>query len=166
MRRTALVLAVVALLVMVTAAPVWAGKPEVFPPEPVDEEGVLESTLCGFEVGFHLEGKEGGIFFEDRAILTAPGGKVKLTNLATGAMVSLKIAGSFHDNVLDDDGNIRTVNVGRNLLFGIFDGEPGLFLTIGKVVTDWNINDLPDNIFEVIESESPGKLIDVCGMLS
>lgn len=166
MRRRGLVLAVVAVLMMLTAAPVWAGKPDVFPPEPVDDEGVLEATWCGFEVGFQLEGKSGGIFFEDRAILTAPGLEVRLTNLATGEMVSLKIAGTFHDTVLDDEGNIRTVNLGRNLLFGFFDGEPGLFLTIGKVVTDWNVNDLPLNIFDVIESESPGKMIDVCPMLS
>jgi len=165
MLHTARLGVVAALLVIVMAVPAWA-QPEVSPPEPVDVDDVLDDLWCGFGVGVHIEGKGGGIFFDDRAIITAPGLEADLTNLDTGKMVSLKIQGSFHDTVLDDDGNVRTVNVGRNLLFGYFDGVPGLFLTIGKVVTDWNINDLPENIFDVIESESPGKMVDVCAMLS
>lgn len=156
---------IAAMLLMVVAQPAWA-QPEVFPPESADSDGVLEALWCGFDVGVQIEGKGGAILFDDRAIITAPGMEAHLTNLATGAMVSLKIQGTFHDTFLDDDGNVRTLNVGRNLLFGYFDGDPGLFLTVGKVVTDWNVNDLPVNIFDVIESESPGKMVDVCALLS
>jgi hypothetical protein len=154
----------IALLLGAMALPAWA-QPEVIPPEPVEFDDVLEG-FCSFDVGVQGEGKAGAILFEDRAILTAPGLEVQLTNLDTDEAVSLRIPGTFHDTLLDDEGNVRTVNVGRNVLFGEFDGVPGIFLTIGKIVTEWNVNDLPDNIFDVIESESPGKMIDVCAMLS
>jgi hypothetical protein len=45
-----------------------------------------------------------------------------LTNLDTGQTVSLKIQGTFHDTILDDEGNVRTVNLRRNLLIAYFDG--------------------------------------------
>jgi len=164
MIRTSRISLVVALLLVVMALPAW-GKPEVFPPEPVEIDDVL-SGFCSFDVGAHVEGKGGAILFDDRAIITAPGLEAQLTNLDTGRTVALKIQGTLHDTFLDEEGNVRTVNVGRNLLFGSFDGDPGIFLTIGKIVTDWNLNDLPDNIFDVVESESPGKMVDVCAMLS
>jgi len=157
---------VVALLLMLAAAPAWADQPEIYPPEPADSEDVLEALFCGFEVGVQTEGKGGYLLFDDRAIVTAPGMEVHLTNLDTGQMVSLKIQGTFHDTFLDEEGDhVSTLNVGRNLLFGYFDGDPGIFLTIGKVVTESVLSVYPWE-FDVIESESPGKMIDVCAMLS
>lgn len=163
MIRSGRISLVVALLIMVMALPAWA-KPEVIPPEPTEVDDVL-SGFCAFDVGVHLEGKGGAILFDDRAIITSPGLTAQLTNLDTGKTVALKIPGTFHDTFLDEEGNVRTVNLGRNLLFGHFDGDPGIFLTVGKVVTDWNLNDTFFD-FDVIESESPGKMVDVCAMLS
>lgn len=163
MRRTSFISVVVALL-LVAAVPAWA-QPEVFPPESADGSEILSDEFCGFAVELVIEGKGGLILFDDRAILTAPGMEAQLTNMATGKTVSLKIQGTFHDTFLDEEGDhIRTLNVGRNLLYGYFDGDPGIFLTIGKIVTESVLSVFPWE-FEVIESESPGKMIDVCAML-
>jgi hypothetical protein len=157
---------VVVALLIVMAVPALADPPEVFPPESADSSDVLDPLFCGFAVGVEIEGKAGAIVFDDRAILSAPGMEAHLTNLDTGKGVSLKIQGTLHDTFLDEEGDhIRTLNVGRNLLFGFFDGDPGIFLTIGKIVTESVLSVFPWQ-FDVIESESPGKMIDVCAMLS
>ena len=114
-------------------------------------------------MGAHLEGKQGAILFEDRAIFTSPGLSVTLTNLETGSTVELVIPGTFHDTVLSDT-RIQSKAVGRNILFGFFDGQPGMFLTIGKIVFEWDVTDPLS--FDLIESESPGTMIDVCAMLA
>jgi hypothetical protein len=157
---------VVVALLMVMAVPAWADPPEVFPPESGDGTDLLDPLFCGFAVGVELEGKGGAIIFDDRAIFFSPGLEVHLTNLETGESVSLKIQGTLHDTFLDAEGDhIRTLFVGRNLMFGLFDGDPGIFLTIGKVVAESVLSVFPWE-FDVIESESPGKMIDVCAMLS
>ena len=46
--------------------------------------------------------------------------------------------GTFHDTVLSDT-RIQSKAVGRNILFGFFDGQPGMFLTMGKIVFEWDV---------------------------
>lgn len=164
MRRTRFLSVIVALL-LVMAVPAWA-QPEVYPPESADRSELLDPLFCGFAVQVEIEGKGGLILFDDRAILTAPGMEAHLTNMITDKTVSLKIQGTLHDTFLDEGGDhVRTLNVGRNLLYGYFDGDPGIFLTIGKIVTESVLSVFPWQ-FDVIESESPGKMIDVCAKLS
>lgn len=154
----------VTLLLVVTAAPARAEPPEVVPPEPVELDGEFPTGFpCAFPLAFQLEGKAGGIQFEDRAILTAPGLTAQLTNLDTDSTVELVTPGTLHDTVLSAT-RIRTKAVGRNVLFGFFDGDPGMFLTIGKIVMEWEVTDPLS--FDLIESESPGRMIDVCKMLA
>ena len=152
------------LLSILTAVPALAEPPEVSPPEAVEFDDLFSAGFpCAFPVGAHLEGKQGAILFEDRAILTSPGLSVTLTNLETGSTVELVIPGTFHDTVLSDT-RIQSKAVGRNILFGFFDGQPGMFLTMGKIVFEWDVTDAFS--FDLIESESPGTMIDVCAMLA
>jgi hypothetical protein len=161
--RTLLVGGLVTALSLM-AIPALAETPEVSKPEPVEFQFEFESGFpCEFGVGVSVSGKQGEIFFGDRAILTAPGLSVDLTNVDTGTTVSLTIPGTFHDEFLED-GLVRTKAVGRNVLFGLFDGEPGMFLTIGKIVLEWSLEDPLS--FDVVEEESPGKMIDLCAMLA
>ncbi|HEX5723297.1 MAG TPA: hypothetical protein VFZ06_11195 [Acidimicrobiia bacterium] len=163
--RRALVIGVLAsLLSMLTAAPASAERPEVSPPESVEFDELFSAGFpCTFPMGAHLEGKQGAILFEDRAILTSPGLSATLTNLESGSTVALIIPGAFHDTILSDT-RIQTKAVGRSILFGFFDGQPGMFLTMGKIVFQWDVTDPLS--FDVIESESPGTMIDVCEMLA
>lgn len=137
-------------------------QPEVVQPENVAYGGDFDAGFpCAFPVHFAVEGKEGAILFESRAILTAPGEVVHLTNLESNKTRSYVITGVFHDTYLDD-GSVMTVATGRNAQFGYFDGSPGLILTIGKVVTVTT-----DGLnFDLIEEQSPGQIIDLCAALS
>lgn len=134
------ILSLLAALAMVATALPAAAQPDVYPPEYMDDALFLEAGFpCDFDVDLHLSGKGGAIFLENRAIITAPGLRAQLS--ANGVDLDISIAGSFHETY---DGDIaHGVATGRNLLFGTFGGEPGLFLTIGPVeyLFDFNTGD-------------------------
>jgi hypothetical protein len=154
MKRIVALLA--ALLVVAGAVPATA-KPEIHPPEYWEAAFEFGAGFpCDFAVGVELSGKEGAIIFEDRAILTAPGFRAKLS--ANGVELDLSIAGTFHESY---DGDLAIGKAtGRNVLFGFFDGDPGMFLTIGSVeyVVD---NDTLE--WTILNSH---KMIDLCEVLA
>lgn len=160
MLRKSWLATVLALVVMALALPAGA-KPVVERPEAVDDT-FLVGGICDFDLEVHITGKEGAMFWPDRAIFTSPGLTADFVNLDTGEELTLKIAGTFHDTYLEGT-RVRTVNVGHNILVGLFDGQPRVFYTVGKIVTEWDLAD-PDPV-DVIESESPGKMQDVCVLL-
>ena len=146
----------VALLVVAGAVPAMA-KPEIHPPEDAGGAVTFDPGFpCPFQVEVELSGKEGEIIFEDRAILTAPGFRARLA--ANGIDLDLSIAGTFHERY---EGSLAIGKAtGRNVLFGFFDGEPGMFLTIGPVhyIVD---NDTLD--YTILSSH---KMIDLCEALA
>lgn len=162
MKRASFVVFIAVLtLPLVTSA---TAQPEVTPPEDVAFSGEFEAGFpCAFPVGFEVTGKQGSIVFNGKAIFTAPGLRAELTNLDTGTSAAFVIPGAFIDEELPD-GRIRTKAVGRSVLFGLFDGEPGLFLTVGKIVLIWSPDD--ELNFDLVAEESPGKMIDLCAILA
>ncbi|MEX1094006.1 MAG: hypothetical protein WEF28_12765 [Acidimicrobiia bacterium] len=160
--RRFVVLVVVLATGVATAAPVLAG-PNVYPPEPVDFTVNFEAGFpCDFDLEAHVWGKSGYIEFDDRAISIAPGLRVTLTNTESDESITNGIGGVLHDTILGDV--LRTKWTGHNVMFGVIDGEPGMFLTVGKIVTESSFDDL--STMTIIKEESPGKLIDVCALLS
>lgn len=154
MKRIVALLA--ALLVVAGAVPAMA-KPEIYPPEYWEDAFQFDAGFpCEFPVDVEVSGKEGAILFEDRAILTAPGFRVRLA--ANGIDLDLSIAGTFHESY--DGGLAIGKATGRNVLFGFFDGDPGMFLTIGRV--DYIVdNDTLE--WTILNSH---KMIDLCEVLA
>lgn len=143
------------------ATPAVAG-PEVVTPEPIEFTDTFPPGFpCEFTLEAQVSGKGGAILFDDRAIITSPGLTVTLTNLESGEAVTYAITGVLHDTFIGDV--LRTKMTGRNILFGVIDGEPGMFLTIGKIVIESPADDL--FTVDVIEEESPATMIDVCTVL-
>lgn len=144
-----------------TAAPALAG-PDVHPPESVEFTASFDAGFpCSFGLEAHVRGKGGLILFDDRAITTSPGLRVTLTNTDSQESITHVITGVLHDTF---DDVLRTKVTGRNLLFGVIEGDPGMFLTIGKIVTEAPLDD--PLTMDIIEDESPGTMIDVCAVLS
>lgn len=149
----------VALLVVAGAVPAMA-KPEIYPPE-YWELAFTEDGLCPFAVDVELSGKEGAILFWEgdtivRGILTAPGFRAKLS--ANGEEMDLSISGSFHERYEGDLAIGKAT--GRNVLVGTFGGDPGMFLTIGKVEYEF---DLVTEDYTILNSH---KMIDLCEALA
>ena len=162
MRRSSVLVAVAAVFLLIVPGGAASAGPEVLPPEDVDDTIEFDAGFpCEFAVDVHVTGKEGAILFEDRGILTAPGLAVDIV-AENGASRSEKIAGVFHDTYGEE--GVRTKATGRNVLFGFFDGEPGMFLTIGKIVSESPYDDFL--AIDIIEGESPGRMIDLCAALA
>jgi hypothetical protein len=147
---------VAALLVVAGAVPATA-QPEIHPPEYWEDAFEFDPGFpCDFPIGVELSGREGAIIFKDRAILTAPGFRAKLS--ANGVELDLSISGTFHESY---DGDLAIGKAtGRNVLFGFFDGDPGMFLTIGSV--DY----LVDNATLEWTILNSHKMIDLCEVLA
>ena len=156
MRRTVGLL--VALLVVAGAVPAMA-KPETSPA--YDWEDAFEDGSCPFAVQVELSGKLKDIYFLEgdtlvRSILGAPGFRAKLS--ANGVDLDLSISGSFHERYEGDLAIGKAT--GRNVLVGTFSGEPGMFLTIGKVEYEL---DLTTGDYTILKSQ---KMIDLCEVLT
>ncbi|HSJ34156.1 MAG TPA: hypothetical protein VLB85_03805 [Acidimicrobiia bacterium] len=150
-------LMVLFVILAVAGALPASAKPEVFPPEYWEDAFQFGAGFpCEFPVDVELSGKEGAIIFEDRAILTAPGFRVRLA--ANGIDLDLSIAGTFHERY---EGSLAIGKAtGRNVLFGFFGGVPGMFLTVGRV--DYIVdNDTLE--WTILNSH---KMIDLCEVLA
>jgi hypothetical protein len=159
--RRAVQIVLVFVLVWSMALPA-AARPEVYPPEPVEYDFEFDAGFpCDFAMGVFVDGREGAVVFEDRAVLTAPGLHAVLTNLDTGTTRSYRIPGVFLEEYFDD-GTTRITAVGPSILFGLFDGVPGMFFLNGKVVVE--TSDFED--FTWIEEETRGTIVDVCAQLT
>ena len=82
--------------------------------EPFEYEPV--NATCGFRVLIALSGRTKTITLPgDRAIVTAPGQDVTLTNVDTKQTVTLNITGATHITTRPN-GDVEYVVTGRNLL--------------------------------------------------
>jgi hypothetical protein len=164
--RRSIMIALVALLALVVAAPMAvaarAEKPQP-PPVPVDETPtVLDAGAvfgrCDFPILYQLSGKAQLLTLPGgRFITTAPDQTATLTNLDTGKKVTLNITGAFHQTT-DENGNVVTMATGRNLLG---DPQAGFVLAIGNFSYVFDAN---GKLIQPLQGE--GQLIDVCGLLS
>ena len=132
------------------------------PPQDVDLEfkaSDLGLVFCEFDVGFHLVGKQGVIILSGGSfITTSPGLDATLTNLTSGASVTLNITGTIEETPLEN-GLVQRVHRGRNIFF---DPLEGFVLLIGQftALTD------PDTNTLVQPLEGAGQKIDLCELLS
>jgi hypothetical protein len=109
-------------------------------------------VFCDFAVRVVVEGKK-SIMRGDRVLVTAPGQRLTLTNLATDKVLTSSLAGVFH-NVTLDDGSVVTKATGRNLL-----GDPvaGLVITAGN----FSFTTAPDGS-NAVPLHGDGRMIPVC----
>jgi hypothetical protein len=134
------------------------------PPEPVDPTPIV-GDFCGFETSIVLSGKQKVIEKGDGlSYFIAPGQKVTITNTATGEKVTVNITGSFRDQV-QENGDIRSVLRGRNLIFG--PGVEGLVLTIGRGTATFTLPtpQQPEGT-ATITSGPQGRSVNLCDQLA
>jgi hypothetical protein len=131
------------------------------PPVPVDTTPFTfpEGTACpDFAVTGVLAGKGKLIDLGDgRTIVTSPGQKITLTNDDTHKTVSYVITGTFHNQVINAQGDVQTMATGRNALT-----DSGTF-----VLTSGNfsfVNDKDGN--NVTPLSGKGKITNICDALS
>src|SRR5215213_10347399 len=163
--RRSIMIALIALLALVVAAPMTVAArqaPHQQPPVPVEGSQVLPVGAvfgrCDFPILYELSGKAQLLTLPGgRFITTAPDQTATLTNVDTEKQVKLTITGTFHQTT-DEDGNVVTMATGRNLLG---DPDAGFVLAIGNFSYVFDKN---GNLVQSLEGE--GQLIDVCSVLS
>lgn len=123
------------------------------------------ADCSSFEMLVEVEGKQIAILFlgadaeVTRVLIAAPAAKASLTNLDTGASMSLAIGGPAHIDVMPDGEPVRFV--GPWLLdFNPETGEPGgLFFVTGQVRFNADATGMSDLSFS-------GRAVDVCAELA
>jgi hypothetical protein len=178
--KRAIVLALIALLALVVAAPVvlaQAGSPKNpngAPPEEILVDAVVPaqdpnadprtfaSLGCDFDLGVLVTGKTKTIQLPDGGLITtAPGQNVTLTNLETGEQITLNITGVKFDSPPGEDGIVYSVITGRNVALD----PAGTFLNIGRFT--FAIDTTEGEQFPIVEpQQGKGQAIDVCALLS
>jgi hypothetical protein len=167
--RRSIMIALIALLALVVAAPMAVAARTENPRAPVPVEGsqVLDAGAvfgrCDFPILYELSGKAKLITLPGgRFITTAPDQFATLTpilpngDLDLAHQQTLNITGSFHQST-DENGNVVTVATGRNLLG---DPEAGFVLAIGNFSY---VFDAKGNLIQPLEGE--GQLVDICTLL-
>ncbi|MCA1678539.1 MAG: hypothetical protein LC777_06130 [Actinobacteria bacterium] len=129
------------------------------PPQPVDQTPFTVEGICAFPVQIQLRGKAKQIDLPGgRMIITAPGQRVTLTNLAAPSrQVTLNVTGSFQRTVAAD-GSVLTVSRGRSLLF---DPVAGFVLAIGHFSFRF---DASGNLVQPLSGK--GQLLDACARIA
>jgi hypothetical protein len=114
---------------------------------------------CAFPIRISAEGKSKTIALPDnRFILTSPGLKATVTNLANPSrLVTLNITGAFHQRT-DPDGSVVTVVTGRNFLT---DPLAGVVLAIGSFSYAF---DASGNVIQPLAGS--GQLINICSLIN
>ncbi len=114
---------------------------------------------CDFPMQIDISGKtktikqgNGGM------IITAPGQKATITNVASGEQETFNVTGTFHKSTLEN-GNVKTVITGRNLAL---DPVAGTVITIGRFTY---VND-PTDTTNVVPLSGKGRMIDICARLA
>jgi hypothetical protein len=159
-------------LVVANIVPMFAwgsGQVVAAPPLDVDLELTLDGEpgnlpqLCDFPVLLELTGKSKVIELGGgRTIFTSPKLKVLATNLNEPAnQVSLNITGAVHQTVLED-GSVKSVFTGRNLVLGTLDVPTFLDLTIGH----FTFVVAADGTTIVQELSGSGQRIKICDVLA
>jgi len=155
-------IAITTVILLMAIAPAASAKPVTGPPSDAAGETIdlAAGEACEFATNLTVtKGKFGGVFFDDSAILTSPGLAVEITNTATGASVELNIPGVFHETYLPD-GTSFIVGTGKNLLFGLFDGEPAMMAIDGHFEAT-----IDPGLVSFIGLTVNGNATDVCALL-
>jgi len=171
-------LAVAGLLAMGATWGTW-GTAGAAPPIVVKPSSALISfdipagEACAYPVNLEvISGKGGAKFFADgRAFLSSPGMVIRLTNLDTGASMTVTATGSIHDAptvAVGDELRWDSKFTGHNVLFGLADQEgslvPVLKYYVGRV-TLTNVIDV-NGVFSAVDiDESAARVVDVCASL-
>jgi hypothetical protein len=165
--RRSIMIALIALLALVVAAPIVYAQSQPEKPNPnapKDASGTISPDVvaqypghCDFPLRLDLSGKGKMIELPDGGvILTSPGLNVTLTNEADDKQATFNITGASHTTTLEN-GNIETVITGRN--FAI-DPVVGTVITIGRFTF---VFDEAGNLVQ--SQEGVGQRIDVCALL-
>jgi hypothetical protein len=152
-------------LVVASIVPMFAwgpGQGVSAPPEDVDPQPITLEGVCDFPVLLELTGKSKVIQLGGgRTILTSPNLNVVATNLTEPAnQVSLNITGAIHQTLLED-GSVKSVFTGRNLVVGILDVPTFLDLTIGHFTFVLAANGTIGQ-----ELSGTGQRIKICDLLA
>jgi hypothetical protein len=129
-------------------------------PDRLDDTFVWDdaSAICGFPVEVHVSGKAKLIVLSrDRATALSPALEATVTNLATGATITLSITGAFHETT-QANGDVVVLGTGRNLLT---DPVAGFVLAVGRF--SWTV-DAQGNLVQPLSGI--GQLTNVCALLS
>jgi hypothetical protein len=156
-RRRVLVLLAAVALAVVLALPAAAVPNR---PGPVDVSLVLppSETGCAFDVLVAATGQAKTTVLPDGTVLfTSPALFAAVTNLSTGASVSLTITGALRSITRPDGANVN-VATGSNLLWGGV--EDALVLAQGTFT--WTF--YPDG--SVSPQAGSGRLTDVCALIT
>jgi hypothetical protein len=163
MRRGLLVLSTVLLAIAVVPA-ATANKPihEIIPAPP----DIVITDQCAFDVLAHIEGSEIDTTFTDKAgnpvklLGVFPGNKLTLTNVGTGASVTLPATGSFQALINPDGSGSAKVTGHGPWISNPVTGEPGVWYQSGQVSATFDADGNTTSI------ESKGKLDDLCPQLA
>jgi hypothetical protein len=167
MRRC--VIALVALFVLVLAAPAQADPPGRLLP-PIDDSGSSVLSNCGFHVLGEFEGKVGALFFEDRVLAFFPGSMGTLTNLETGTEMQVNLGGGpvVESVTFNEDG---TVTLEQRLTGNWLHAHPGepIFHTSGLITETRVFAPREGGGFELVSFEwdtSKARVVDLCEALA
>jgi hypothetical protein len=128
------------------------------PPEPVHAEFTLAAGTCAFPVHVVLDGKGKVVDLPGgRQIISAPGQKITLTNVETGASLRYVITGVFHNHTLPN-GDVVTQATGRNALL---DPIAGFVITSG----DFSYTTGADGS-NLVPLHGTGNTTDICAALT
>jgi hypothetical protein len=99
---------------------------------PIDTS-FFDDVDCGFPVQIDLVGTDLQIVSGNRVFDAFPQSRATLTNLDTGASLTVSIAGPGH-TTLGNDGSVTLTGTGPTLFFLQFLGNPGITLLNGRFV--------------------------------
>jgi hypothetical protein len=163
--KRAIVLALSVILALTMAAPtVLARSDNGTAPTDVSQTFIVEPGATGGSCDFRLQvavsGKGKTITQPDGSrILTSPGLKATVTNLATPEnQATFSISGAFHETTDPVTRAVTTKVTGRNLLF---DPDAGIVLLSGNFSFVFAADGTLIQPFE-----GKGRVIDVCALLS
>ncbi len=155
-----LLISVLGVTLAVVVAVVLPKAASAAPPDAVNFS-VITVGSCDFPVRMDIMGKAKTVELPGgRTIVTSPGARATLTNLADPAnQVSYFISGAYHETNQTDDDLVEVVTTGRVLLF---DRSFGMFLAIGRFTFGF---DEEEGSFDPSPTGT-GRMIDVCASLS
>ena len=158
------------LLVLSTVLISLAGAPAASANQPTREihpsqDDVVFTDQCAFPVRAHVQGKEIITTFTDREgnvvkqIVVFPGNTLTLTNLDTGASITVVATGSFQGR-LNRDGSITFMVTGHGpFVPNPITGAPGIWYLTGRARATVDADGNQTSV------EIVGTLVDLCAQL-
>ena len=144
----------------VCAAPAQAAEPRVFPAGVACEFPLKVEAAGDPRVAREFQDAEGNVV---RSLIAGVGQATTLTNVSTGASITLPANGSVQRTVFHSDG-MRTVTLTGHWVLILFPTDvpagPSTTLHVGRVVFTANKND------DFVVLSTSGRRIDLCAALS